>query len=291
MKRWIAGILCVSCLLMMTACSQNGEEVSGSQEESSQTMESSSESVEQPSEDSQPEEAAEPEEPVSSQPRTVSIRPVTSVEAEPVQVNVTARNAIAAEMVVVSDGQKAAEFAAELQSVIPSDKAIPSDAQPVEILLVYSMDGGEHRYQLYRESDADYIAKDGVLYQGGAGLSTWADAVIPALPAVPEGADAAQTSGAEQIVLKKSSLYRASERVVWDTALQEQIRGWIADARPLEGEFTPDTGGETIEVSFGEGDSYIFSSQTQDGAGLMKHDSAWYLVEKEAFSTLSGVFS
>lgn len=52
MKRWIAGILCVSCLLMMTACSRNGEEVSGSQEESSQTMESSSESVEQPSEDS-----------------------------------------------------------------------------------------------------------------------------------------------------------------------------------------------------------------------------------------------
>lgn len=284
MKRWIAGILCVSCLLMMTACSQNGEEVSGSQEESSQeessqTMESSPESVEQPSEDSQP------EEPVSSQPRTVSIRPVTSAEAEPVQVNVTARNAIATEMVVVSDGQKAAEFAAELQSVVPSD------AQPVEILLVYSMDGGEHRYQLYRESDADYIAKDGVLYQGGAGLSTWADAVIPALPAVPEGADAAQTSGTEQIVLKKSSLYRAGERVVWDTALQERIRCWIADARPLEGEFTPDTGGETIEVSFGEGDSYIFSSQTQDGAGLMKHDSAWYLVEKEAFSTLSGVFS
>ena len=207
------------------------------------------------------------------------------------QVNVTARNAIAAEMVVVSDGQKAAEFAAELQSVVPGDQAIPSDAQPVEILLVYSMDGGEHRYQLYRESDADYIAKDGVLYQGGAGLSTWADAVIPALPAVPEGADAAQTSGTEQIVLKKSSLYRASERMVWDTALQEQIRGWIADARPLEGEFTPDTGGETIEVSFGEGDSYIFSSQTQDGAGLMKHDSAWYLVEKEAFSTLSGIFS
>lgn len=282
MKRWIAGILCVSCLLMMTACSQNGEEVSGSQEESSQTMESSPESVEQPSEDSQP------EEPVSSQPRTVSIRPVTSAEAEPVQVNVTARNAIAAEMVVVSDGQKAAQFAAELQSVIPSDQAIPSDAQPVEILLVYSMDGGEHRYQLYRESDADYIAKDGVLYQCGAGLSTWADAVIPALPAVPEGADAAQTSGTEEIVLKKSSLYRASERVVWDTVLQEQIRGWIADARPLEGEFTPDTGGETIEVSFGE---YIFSSQTQDGAGLMKHDSVWYLVEKEAFSTLSGVFS
>lgn len=30
MKRWIAGILCVSCLLMMTACSRNGEEVSGS---------------------------------------------------------------------------------------------------------------------------------------------------------------------------------------------------------------------------------------------------------------------
>ena len=207
------------------------------------------------------------------------------------QVNVTARNAIAAEMVVISDGQKAAEFAAELQSVVPSDQAIPSDAQPVEILLVYSMDGGEHRYQLYRESDADYIAKDGVLYQGGAGLSTWADAVIPALPAVPEGADAAQTSGTEEIVLKKSSLYRASERVVWDTVLQEQIRGWIADARPLEGEFTPDTGGETIEVSFGEGDSYIFSSQTQDGAGLMKHDSVWYLVEKEAFSTLSGVFS
>ena len=285
MKRWIAGILCVSCLLMMTACSRNGEEVSGSREESSQTMESSSESVEQPSEDSQPEETAEPEEPVSSQPRTVSIRPVTSAEAEPVQVNVTARNAIAAEMVVVSDGQKAAEFAAELQSVVPSD------AQPVEILLVYSMDGGEHRYQLYRESDADYIAKDGVLYQGSAGLSTWADAVIPALPVVPEGADAAQTSGKEQIVLKKSSLYRASERVVWDTALQEQIRGWIADARPLEGEFTPDTGGETIEVSFGEGNSYIFSSQTQDGAGLMKHDSAWYMVEKEAFSTLSGVFS
>lgn len=54
------------------------------------------------------------------------------------------------------------------------------------------------------------------------------------------------------------------------------------------GEFTPDTGGETIEVSFGEGDSYIFSSQTQDGAGLMKNDSAWYLVGKEAFSTLSG---
>ena len=214
MKRWIAGILCVSCLLMMTACSRNGEEVSGSQEESSQTMESSSESVEQPSEDSQPEEAAEPEEPVSSQPRTVSIRPVTSAEAEPVQVNVTARNAIAVEMAVVSDGQKAAEFAAELQSVVPSDQAIPSDAQPVEILLVYSMDGGEHRYQLYRESDADYIAKDGVLYQGGAGLSTWADAVIPALPAVPEGADAAQTSGTEQIVLKKSSLYRASERMV-----------------------------------------------------------------------------
>ena len=284
MKRWIAGILCVSCLLMMTACSRNGEE-------SSQAMESSSESVEQPSEDSQPEEAVEPEEPVSSQPRTVSIRPVTSAEAEPVQVNVTARNAIAAEMVVISDGQKAAEFAAELQSVIPSDQAIPSDVQPVEILLVYSMDGGEHRYQLYRESDADYIAKDGVLYQCGAGLSAWADAVIPELPAVPEGADAAQTSGAEQIVLKKSSLYRASERVVWDTVLQEQIRGWIADARPLEGEFTPDTGGETIEVSFGEGDSYIFSSQTQDGAGLMKHDSAWYLVEKEAFSTLSGVFS
>lgn len=77
-------------------------------------MESSSESVEQPSEDSQPEEAVEPEEPVSSQPRTVSIRPVTSAEAEPVQVNVTARNAIAAEMVVVSDGQKAAQFAAEL---------------------------------------------------------------------------------------------------------------------------------------------------------------------------------
>lgn len=279
MKRWIAGILCVSCLLLMTACSRNGEEVSGSREESSQTMESSSESVEQPSEDSQP------EEPVSSQPRTVSIRPVTSAEAEPVQVNVTARNAIAAEMVVVSDGQKAAEFAAELQSVVPSD------AQPVEILLVYSMDGGEHRYQLYRENDADYIAKDGVLYQCGAGLSTWADAVIPALPAVPEGADAAQASGTEQIVLKKSSLYRAGERVVWDTALQEQIRGWIADARPLEGEFTPDTGGETIEVSFGEGNSYIFSSQTQDGAGLMKHDSAWYLVEKEAFSTLSGVFS
>ena len=285
MKRWIAGILCVSCLLMMTACSRNGEEVSGSQEESSQTMESSSESVEQPSEDSQP------EEPVSSQPRTVSIRPVTSAEAEPVQVNVTARNAIATEMVVVSDGQKAAEFAAELQSVVPSDQAIPSDAQPVEILLVYSMDGGEHRYQLYRESDADYIAKDGVLYQGGAGLSTWADAVIPALPAVPEGADAAQAAGTEQIVLKKSSLYRASERVVWDTALQERIRGWIADARPLEGEFTPDTGGETIEVSFGESNSYIFSSQTQDGAGLMKHDSAWYLVEKEAFSTLSGIFS
>ena len=117
MKRWIAGILCVSCLLMMTACSRNGEEVSGSREESSQTMESSSESVEQPSEDSQPEETAEPEEPVSSQPRTVSIRPVTSAEAEPVQVNVTARNAIAAEMVVVSDGQKAAEFAAELQSL------------------------------------------------------------------------------------------------------------------------------------------------------------------------------
>ena len=183
MKRWIAGILCVSCLLMMTACSRNGEEVSGSREESSQAMESSSESVEQPSEDSQPEETVEPEEPVSSQPRTVSIRPVTSAEAEPVQVNVTARNAIAAEMVVISDGQKAAEFAAELQSVIPGDKAIPSDAQPVEILLVYSMDGGEHRYQLYRESDADYIAKDGVLYQGGAGLSTWADAVIPALPA------------------------------------------------------------------------------------------------------------
>lgn len=291
MKRWIAGILCVSCLLMMTACSRNGEEVSGSREESSQAMESSSESVEQPSEDSQPEETAEPEEPVSSQPRTVSIRPVTSAEAEPVQVNVTARNAIAAEMAVVSDGQKAAEFAAELQSVVPSDQAIPSDAQPVEILLVYSMDGGEHRYQLYRESDADYIAKDGVLYQGGAGLSTWADAVIPALPAVPEGADAAQTSGTEQIVLKKSSLYRASERVVWDTALQEQIRGWIADARPLEDEFTPDTGGETIEVSFGEGNSYIFSSQTQDGTGLMRHDSAWYLVEKEAFSTLSGVFS
>ena len=88
MKRWIAGILCVSCLLMMTACSRNGEEVSGSQEESSQTMGSSSESVEQPSGDSQP------EEPVSSQPRTVSIRPVTSAEAEPVQVNVTARNAI-----------------------------------------------------------------------------------------------------------------------------------------------------------------------------------------------------
>lgn len=285
MKRWIAGILCVSCLLMMTACSQNGEEVSGSQEESSQTMESSSESVEQPSGDSRPEETAEPEEPVSSRPRTVSIRPVTSAEAEAVQVNVTARNAIAAEMVVVSDGQKAAEFAAELQSVVPSD------AQPVEILLVYSMDGGEHRYQLYRENDADYIAKDGVLYQGGAGLSTWADAVIPALPAVPEGADAAQASGTEQIVLKKSSLYRAGERVVWDTALQEQIRGWIADARPLEGEFTPDTGGETIEVSFGEGNSHIFSSQTQDGAGLMKHDSAWYLVEKEAFSTLSGVFS
>lgn len=285
MKRWIAGILCVSCLLMMTACSRNGEEVSGSQEESSQAMESSSESVEQPSEDSQP------EEPVSSQPRTVSIRPVTSAEAEPVQVNVTARNAIAAEMVVVSDGQKAAEFAAELQSVVPSDQATPSDAQPVEILLVYSMDGGEHRYQLYRESDVDYIAKDGVLYQCGAGLSTWADAVIPALPAVPEGADAAQTSGTEEIVLKKSSLYRASERVVWDSVLQEQIRGWIADARPLEVEFTPDTGGETIEVSFGEGDSYIFSSQTQDGAGLMKHDSAWYLVEKEAFSTLSGVFS
>lgn len=152
MKRWIAGILCVSCLLMMTACSRNGEEVSGSREESSQAMESSSESVEQPSEDSQPEEAVEPEEPVSSQPRTVSIRPVTSAEAEPVQVNVTARNAIAAEMVVVSDGQKAAEFAAELQSVIPSDKAIPSDAQPVEILLVYSMDGGEHRYQLYRKA-------------------------------------------------------------------------------------------------------------------------------------------
>ncbi len=98
MKRWIAGILCVSCLLMMTACSRNGEEVSGSREESSQTMESSSESVEQPSEDSQPEETAEPEEPVSSQPRTVSIRPVTSAEAEPVQVNVTARNSIAAEM-------------------------------------------------------------------------------------------------------------------------------------------------------------------------------------------------
>ena len=170
MKRWIAGILCVSCLLMMTACSRNGEEVSGSREESSQAMESSSESVEQPSEDSQPEEAVEPEEPVSSQPRTVSIRPVTSAEAEPVQVNVTARNAIAAEMVVVSDGQKAAEFAAELRSVIPSDQAIPSDAQPVEILLMYSMDDGEHRYQLYRESDADYIAKDGVLYQGGAGL-------------------------------------------------------------------------------------------------------------------------
>ena len=89
-------------------------------------------------------------------------------------------------------------------------------------------------------------------------------------------------------MLKKSSLYRAGERVVWDTVLQEQIRGWIADARPLEGEFTPDTGGETLEVSFGE---YIFSSQTQDGAGLMKHDSVWYLVEKEAFSTLSGVFS
>lgn len=49
MKRWIAGILCVSCLLMMTACSRNGEEVSGSREESSQAMESSSESVEQPS--------------------------------------------------------------------------------------------------------------------------------------------------------------------------------------------------------------------------------------------------
>ena len=114
---------------------------------------------------------------------------------------------------------------------------------------------------------------------GKAVRITWADAVIPALPAVPEGADAAQTSGTEQIVLKKSSLYRASERMVWDTALQEQIRGWIADARPLEGEFTPDTGGETIEVSFGEGDSY------------MKHDSVWYLVEKEAFSTLSGVFS
>lgn len=182
----------------------------------------------------------------------MSIRPVTSAEAEPVQVNVTARNAIAAEMVVISDGQKAAQFAAELQSVVPSDQAIPSDAQPVEILLVYSMDGGEHRYQLYRESDADYIAKDGVLYQGGAGLSTWADAVIPELPAVPEGADAAQASGTEQIVLKKSSLYRAGERVVWDTALQEQIQGWIADARPLEGEFTPDTGGETIEVSSGK---------------------------------------
>lgn len=90
MKRWIAGILCVSCLLMMTACSRNGEEVSGSREESSQAMESSSESVEQPSEDFRPEETAEPEEPVSSQPRTVSIRPVTSAEAEPVQVNVTA---------------------------------------------------------------------------------------------------------------------------------------------------------------------------------------------------------
>ena len=126
MKRWITGILCVSCLLMMTACSRNGEEVSGSQEESSQTMESSSESVEQPSEDSQPEETAEPEEPVSSRPRTVSIRPVTSAEAEPVQVNVTARNAIAAEMVVVSDGQKAAEFAAELQSVVPSDQPFPA---------------------------------------------------------------------------------------------------------------------------------------------------------------------
>ena len=35
MKRRIAGILCVSCLLLMTACSRNGEEVSGSREESS----------------------------------------------------------------------------------------------------------------------------------------------------------------------------------------------------------------------------------------------------------------
>lgn len=126
MKRWIAGILCVSCLLMMTACSRNGEEVSGSREESSQVMEPSSESVEQPSEDSQPEETAEPEEPVSSQPRTVSIRPVTSVEDEPVQVNVTARNAIAAEMVVVSDGQKAAEFAASCRAWFPVIRPFPA---------------------------------------------------------------------------------------------------------------------------------------------------------------------
>lgn len=224
----------------------------------------------------------------------VSIAPAVSVEAKPVALNITASNPIASEMIMITEGQKVAEFVSKLGQVIPTEKTFSKEIAFIDIVLWYSFDGGEHSYKYFQENGVDYIVANGSLYQIGGGFSQWISSLIPELPDIPYGVTKEQIVGQEYAIVKKMSLTGASERIVWQPEQIEQLQNLVEDSKQIETSFTPDTGGETIEVTFRNSEYsslYIFISQQENGFGLMKRDTSWYYVDEEAYSEIADMFN
>lgn len=300
MKKIILIMLVFTCIIGMTSCSSGTKSETATHESSSESQEMSPLSSSSMDESSTHIES-ESEEPstgssVSSQEavQPVSIAPIVSSEAKPVALNITASNPIASEMRMITDGQKAAEFVSKLGQVTPTGRTISGDTASVDILLRYSFDGGEHSYKYILENGADYIAVNGSLYQIGGGLGQWISDLVPALPAVPAGVTKEQITSQEYAIVRRASLRSASERIVWQPEQIEQLQSLVEGSKQIETSFTPDTGGESIEVTFQNSEysgRYTFINQQKNGFGLMKQGTSWYYVDEEAYSEISDMFS
>ena len=294
MKKIMLMLLLIG-MMGMSSCSLQMESETTSPESSSEYQESDSSfdsSISKSSSESEGP-ATEPNISASGAVQPVSILPIVSAEAKPVALTITASNPIASEMTVITDGEKAAEFASKLQQAIPTEWTLPEDMEPVDIVLRYSFDGGEHDYRYYWENGADYIAVDGKLYRVSSGSDPWFSDLIPKLPAVPAGITEEQIRGQAHAVIRKVSLTGASERVIWQPDQLEQMRNWIEDAEQVGADLMPDTGGTAIEVTFLNSEDsgpYTWISQQENGVGLMKQGTNWYYVDEAAYMDLSKLF-
>lgn len=301
MKKIILIMLVFTCIIGMTSCSSGTESETATHESSSESQEMnplSSSSMDESSTHIE----SESEEPStgSSVPsleavQPVSIAPIVSAEAEPAALNITASNPIASEMIMITDGQIAAEFVSKLGQVIPTERTFSEDIASIDILLQYSFDGGRHSYQYFQENGVDYIVANGSLYQVDSGFGQWISDLAPVLPAVPAGVTKEQIASQEYAIVRRASLRSASERIVWQPEQIEQLQNLVEeDYKQIETSFTPDTGGETIEVTFQNSEysgRYTFINQQKNGFGLMKQGTSWYYVDEEAYSEILDMFS
>lgn len=299
MKKFLT-ILLLTCIIGMTSCSLRAESETATFESSSESQEMNSLSSSNMGESSIHIEPESEESSVGSSisasdaVQPLSIAPVVSAEAKPVALNITVSNPIASEMTMITDEQKAAEFVTKLGQVIPTERTFSEDIASVDILLQYSFDGGEHNYKYFQENEVDYIAVDGNLYQVDGGFGQWISDLVPVLPDVPADVTKAQIISQEYAIVRKASLMSASERVVWQPEQIARLHTLIAVAGQVERGFLPDTGGESINVTFQNSENPVsctLINQQENGFGLMKQGENWYYVDEEAYSEISDMFN